>query len=82
MQLREFLVRFRPVLSIPERSLSALDDFDRPLTEASVRLFAGALLDLIRDELENAGGDEAVRVGDGAGGQLMTSAAYRGDRTS
>lgn len=51
-QLREFLVRFRPVFAIPERSLSALDDFDRPLTDASVRLYAALLLDLIREDLD------------------------------
>ncbi|ORY32872.1 hypothetical protein BCR39DRAFT_464322, partial [Naematelia encephala] len=56
--LREYLNRFRPVLSFPERSLPPLDDFDRPLTEASVRSFAGAMLDVIREHLEWAGGDE------------------------
>lgn len=51
-QLREFLWRFRQILSIPERSLPALDDFDRPITESNVRLISGALLDMIKDELE------------------------------
>lgn len=51
-QLREFLWRFRQILSIPERSLPALDDFDRPITESNVRLISGALLDVIKDELE------------------------------
>jgi hypothetical protein len=48
------------VLSIPERSLPALDDFDRPPTDASVRLFAGAMLDLIKEDLEEGGADEEV----------------------
>ncbi|OXG19615.1 hypothetical protein C366_02470 [Cryptococcus neoformans Tu401-1] len=52
MALREFLWRFRQILSIPERSLPALDDFDRPITESNVRLISGALLDVIKDELE------------------------------
>ncbi|KIR36449.1 hypothetical protein I352_01398 [Cryptococcus deuterogattii MMRL2647] len=52
MALREFLWRFRQILSIPERSLPALDDFDRPITESNVRLISGALLDMIKDELE------------------------------
>ena len=30
-----------------------LDDFDRPLTEAGVRLFAGAMLDPIKEEFED-----------------------------
>ena len=47
-------------MSVPERSLGALDDFDRPITEASVRLFAGAMLDVIRDELEVLGAEEDV----------------------
>lgn len=29
-----------------------LDDFDRPLTESSVRIFAGAMLDPIKHDLE------------------------------
>lgn len=29
-----------------------MDDFDRPLTDASVRLFGGAMLDLIKDEVD------------------------------
>jgi hypothetical protein len=49
------------VLSIPERSLPALDDFDRPPTDASVRLFTGAMLDLIKEDLEEGGADEEVR---------------------
>ncbi|KAK8864575.1 hypothetical protein IAR55_001825 [Kwoniella newhampshirensis] len=58
IMLREYLLRFRPVLSVPERSLPAVDDFDRPLTEASVRLFAGAMLDMIKDELEHSGNED------------------------
>ncbi|OCF32967.1 hypothetical protein I316_05305 [Kwoniella heveanensis BCC8398] len=60
MMLREYLFRFRPVLSFPERALFPVDDFDRPLTEANVRLFAGAMLDMIRDELEQNNGDEEL----------------------
>ncbi|WWD17120.1 hypothetical protein CI109_101557 [Kwoniella shandongensis] len=62
IMLREYLFRFRPVLSIPERSLPAVDDFDRALTEANVRLFAGAMLDMIKDELEYSGkeGDDEI----------------------
>lgn len=37
-----------------------MDDFDRPLTEAGVRLFGGAMLDIVRDELEAGGGEEEV----------------------
>ena len=62
-QLREFLVRFKSVLSIPERNLPPLDDFDRPLTEASVRLFAGALLDTIKTQIEENADDEDEEVG-------------------
>ncbi|WVQ99531.1 hypothetical protein IAU59_006667 [Kwoniella sp. CBS 9459] len=60
MMLREYLFRFRPVLAFPERALFPVDDFDRPLTEANVRLFAGAMLDMIRDELEQTNGDEEL----------------------
>lgn len=45
-------------MSIPERNLPPLDDFDRPLTEASVRLFAGALLDTVKAQLETEADDE------------------------
>jgi hypothetical protein len=44
-------LRFRVVLSIPGRNLSALEDFDRSLTESNVRLYAGALLEIIKDDL-------------------------------
>lgn len=43
---------------IPERSLVPLDDFDRPLTEASAKLFAGSMMDAIKEELY----DEDVEV--------------------
>ncbi|WVQ74006.1 hypothetical protein IAR50_003587 [Cryptococcus sp. DSM 104548] len=52
MALRELLWRFRSVLSIPERSLPVLDDFERPITEANVRLISGALLDMIKEEYD------------------------------
>ncbi|ODO06462.1 hypothetical protein L198_01694 [Cryptococcus wingfieldii CBS 7118] len=58
MALRELLWRFRYVLSIPDRSLPALDDFDRPITEANVRLFSGALLDMIKDEYDAKKSDD------------------------
>ncbi|RSH87206.1 hypothetical protein EHS25_003115 [Saitozyma podzolica] len=46
-------------VSVPwYRSMFALDDFDRPLTEASVRLFAGAMLEAIKLEVEKGGDDE------------------------
>jgi hypothetical protein len=51
-QLREYLYRFRTVLSIPERLLFAVDDFDRPLTESNIRLFAGAMLDMLKAEFD------------------------------
>jgi hypothetical protein len=57
-QLREYLHRFRSNLSIPERSLPPLEDFDRPPTEASIKLFAGAMLDLIKEELEQKGDEK------------------------
>jgi hypothetical protein len=40
-------------LSIAERLLFAVDDFDRPLTESNVRLFAGAMLDMIKGEFQD-----------------------------
>jgi hypothetical protein len=40
--------------------MSALDDFDRVLTEASVRLFAGAMLDVIKEDLASQLADEDV----------------------
>lgn len=46
-QLREFVVRFRGILGLPDRSLAPLDDFDHPLPETTVRSVAGGLLDLI-----------------------------------
>ncbi|WWC62148.1 uncharacterized protein I303_104740 [Kwoniella dejecticola CBS 10117] len=58
IMLREYLFRFRAVLSFPERALPALDDFDRPLTEASVRLFAGAMLDMVKEELQYSEDEE------------------------
>ncbi|WRT66520.1 uncharacterized protein IL334_003479 [Kwoniella shivajii] len=58
IMLREYLFRFRAVLSFPERALPAVDDFDRPLTEASVRLFAGAMLDMIKDEMQGTSDEE------------------------
>jgi hypothetical protein len=58
IQLREYLNRFKTILSLPERSLPPLDDFDRPITEASVRVFAGAMLDLLKEEIR----DEEVRL--------------------
>nr|ODN80163.1 hypothetical protein L203_05971 [Cryptococcus depauperatus CBS 7841] len=61
MALREFLWRFKQILYIPERSLSALDDFERPITESNVKLFAGGMLDLIRDELEVASTEEDIQ---------------------
>ena len=54
------MVRFQAVLAIPDRSLPPLDDFDRPLSEASMRLFVGAMLDLIKEELEADNGDDDV----------------------
>lgn len=30
----------------------AVDDFDRPLTESNIRLFAGAMLDMLKDEFD------------------------------
>lgn len=47
MYLREFVVRFRGILSLPDRALAPLDDFDHPIPEATVRSVAGGLLDLI-----------------------------------
>lgn len=38
-----------------------MDDFDRPITDASVRSFAGAMLDLIREELEKDDNNADVR---------------------
>ncbi|WWC70160.1 uncharacterized protein I206_104108 [Kwoniella pini CBS 10737] len=58
IMLREYLFRFRSVLSFPERALPPLDDFERPLTESSVRLFAGAMLDVIKEELQNSEDEE------------------------
>ncbi|WVQ67296.1 uncharacterized protein L199_005491 [Kwoniella botswanensis] len=60
IMLREYLFRFRAVLSFPERALFPIDDFDRPLTEASVRLFAGAMVDMIKDELQGSDNEELV----------------------
>jgi hypothetical protein len=37
-----------------------VDDFDRPLTEASVKLFAGAMLDVFKDEFSDDDEDEDV----------------------
>lgn len=45
--MREFVNRFRGILGIPDRAIAHLDDFDHPLSEASVRQIAGGLLDLI-----------------------------------
>lgn len=61
LKLREFLFRFRATLAVTERLLPPLDDFDRPLTEASVRLFAGSILEVIKHELEDRGADQEVR---------------------
>ncbi|EKD00690.1 hypothetical protein A1Q2_04882 [Trichosporon asahii var. asahii CBS 8904] len=47
MYLREFVVRFRSLLGLADRSLAPLDDFDHPLPEATVRSVAAGLLDLI-----------------------------------
>ncbi|WVR06898.1 hypothetical protein IAU60_003934 [Kwoniella sp. DSM 27419] len=58
IMLREYLFRFRPVLGFPERSLFPVDDFDRPLTEANVRLFAGAMIEVIKDEIEGVDREE------------------------
>lgn len=55
------MVRFQAVLSISDRSLPPLDEFDRPLSEASVRTFVGAMLDLIKEELELSEGIGEVR---------------------
>jgi hypothetical protein len=52
------MVRFQAVLSMPDRYLGPLDDFDRPLSDASVRTFVGAMLDLIKDELEGDGDED------------------------
>ncbi|EIW70475.1 hypothetical protein TREMEDRAFT_28462 [Tremella mesenterica DSM 1558] len=57
IQLREFVVRFRTILGVPERWLGPLDDFDRSVTEAGVRAIAGGMLDLIKDEYEMSGID-------------------------
>ena len=54
------MVRFQTVLSIPDDSLPPLDEFDRPLSSASVGTFAGAMLDLIKEELESSEGNEKV----------------------
>ncbi|RXK39312.1 hypothetical protein M231_03391 [Tremella mesenterica] len=56
-ELREFAVRFRTILGVPERWLGPLDDFDRSVTEAGVRAIAGGMLDLIKDEYEMSGID-------------------------
>ena len=55
------MVRFQPVLSIPDESLPLLDDFDKPLSSAGVGIFAGAMLDLIKEELDSSEGNEEVR---------------------
>lgn len=47
MYLREFVCRFRIILGLPDRSLGPLDDFDHPLSEATVRQIASAFLGLI-----------------------------------
>lgn len=47
MFVREFIVRFRHVLNLPDRALGPLDDFEHPLGESTVRQVFGALLDLI-----------------------------------
>ncbi|WVW84100.1 hypothetical protein I302_106129 [Kwoniella bestiolae CBS 10118] len=60
IMLREYLFRFRNVLSFPERALFPVDDFDRPLTEASVRLFAGAMVDMIKDEMQGSEDEDLV----------------------
>ncbi|KAL1411450.1 hypothetical protein Q8F55_002406 [Vanrija albida] len=60
MYLREFVFRFRGLLGIPDRNLGPLDDFDRPLSEASVRLLAGAMLDFIREERELTWDEDTV----------------------
>ncbi|TXT08975.1 hypothetical protein VHUM_02449 [Vanrija humicola] len=60
MYLREFVFRFRGLLGIPDRNLGPLDDFDRPLSEASVRLLAGAMIDLIREEREAVWDEDTV----------------------
>ncbi|WWC89136.1 uncharacterized protein L201_004054 [Kwoniella dendrophila CBS 6074] len=62
IMLREYLFRFRATLSFSERALPAIDDFDRPLTEASVRLFAGSMLDMIKDELQSTENQDLVNT--------------------
>lgn len=52
MYVREFVNRFRHLLHLPDRSLGPLDDLDHPLSETTVRIVAGALLDLVLAEAE------------------------------
>ncbi|CAK9781127.1 hypothetical protein CC85DRAFT_282507 [Cutaneotrichosporon oleaginosum] len=49
MYLREFVCRFRELLKLPDRGLGALDDFDHPLGETTVRQLASAFLGLVAD---------------------------------